>query len=58
MKFFKETINNLHDTDLDYIADRVLKTPIDKRSLSSIFKYAVYKKPSIPLDVAKVFVGV
>jgi digeranylgeranylglycerophospholipid reductase len=54
----KESINQLDDNDLNYIADKVSLTPINKRSLSSIFKHAVYKKPSLIIDVLKVFAGV
>ena len=54
----KEAINQLKDEDLDYIANQVSKVPDTKRSLSTIFKHAVYKKPSIIIDVIKVFAGV
>ena len=54
----KETINDLEDQDLDYIANKVSKVPANKRTLSTVFKHAVFKKPSILIDVAKVFVGI
>ena len=59
-KFYriKEAVHNLSDTDLDYIADIVLKIPPYKRTLSSVFKAAVFKKPSLIIDVLKVFTGV
>ena len=54
----KESINQLADDDLNYIANQVSKVPSDKRSLSNIFKHAVYKKPTLIIDVLKVFAGV
>ena len=44
--------------DLDYIADKVSIIPEHKRGLLDIFKSAVYKKPSLVIDVLKVFAGV
>ncbi len=54
----KESIHRLEDDDLSYIAEKVAKIPENKRTLSSIFKHAVYKKPSLAIDVLKVFAGV
>ena len=54
----KEAINNLDDNDLNSIADKVLAIPHNKRSLASVFKAAVFKKPTLILDVLKVFAGV
>ena len=54
----KETIHGLNDEDLDYIADKVSMIPEHKRGLLDIFKSAVYKKPSLIIDVLKVFAGV
>ena len=48
----------LSDDDLNYIANEVKKVPDDKRTITTIFKNAVYKKPSIIFDVIKVFAGV
>ena len=53
----KEAVNNLNDSDFDDIADSVLSVPLDKRTLSTVFKKAVYKKPSLIIDVLKVFSG-
>ena len=39
-------------------ADKVENIPENKRGLSDVFKAAVYKKPSLMLDVLKVFVGI
>ena len=54
----KEAINQLSDNDLNYIAEKAYNIPQNKRSLMGIFKYAVYKKPSLVVDVLKVFAGV
>ena len=54
----KETINHLTDDDLNYIADKVSNIPESKRSIRNIFKHAVYKKPTLVIDVLKVFAGV
>ena len=48
---------NLNDDDLNYIADKACAIPKEKRTLGSIFKYAVFKKPSLLIDVLKVFTG-
>jgi digeranylgeranylglycerophospholipid reductase len=54
----KETVNQLTDDDLNYIATQASKIPENKRTITSIFKHAVYKKPSIIFDVLKVFAGI
>ena len=54
----KEAVNQLTDDDLNYIANKASKIGTDKLTLSHIFKYAVYKKPSILVDVLKVFAGI
>ena len=54
----KEAVHGLADEDLDHIADKVLSIPSHKRTLSSVFKAAVFKKPSLIMDVVKVFAGV
>jgi len=53
----KNTINNLSDDDLNYIASKVSSTPKEKRTLTGVFKTAVYKKPSLIFDVIKAFAG-
>ena len=53
----KGAMNNLSDDDLNYIADKVASTPREKRTLTGIFKAAVYKKPSLIFDVIKAFSG-
>ena len=54
----KETVNQLDDDDLNYIATKVSEVSAEKRTITTIFKHAVYKKPSIVFDVLKVFAGV
>ena len=54
----KEAVHNLSDEDLDHIAEKVLKISPDKRTLSSVFKAAVFKKPALIVDVLRVFAGV
>jgi hypothetical protein len=44
--------------ELDSIAENVLRIPHDKRTLASVFKAAVFKKPSLIIDVFKVLSGV
>ncbi len=59
-KFYKikEATTQLTKDELDSIAEKVLKTPFEKRTLASIFKAAVFKKPSLIVDVLKVLSGV
>ena len=54
----KETINKLSDLDLDAIADKVDAVPLEDRSLATLFKKAVYKKPSLIFDVLKIYSGI
>ena len=54
----KEAIHHLEDEDFNYIANKVANIPENKRGLSDVFKAAVFKKPSLMIDVLKVFVGV
>ena len=54
----KEAVERLTDDDLDSIAQKVLAIPHDKRTLTSVFKAAVFKKPTLIIDVLKVFAGV
>ena len=53
----KEAVNQLKDSDLDNIAESVLSVPLEKRTLSTVFKKAVFKKPSLIIDVIKIFSG-
>jgi len=54
----KQAVENLTDDDLNRIAESVLSIPHNKRTLASVFKAAVFKKPSLVIDVLKVFAGV
>ena len=53
----KEVIHKLSDDELNDIAIRVNKIDSSKRSLGSVFKTAVYKKPSLIFDVVRIFTG-
>jgi len=54
----KETISRLSDKDLDKIALTISKIPPDKRTITKIFSRLIFKKPSLLVDVMKVFAGV
>ena len=54
----KEATEKLTNEELDSIAEKVLSIPHNKRTLTSVFKAAVFKKPTLIIDVLKVFTGV
>ena len=54
----KEATEKLTNEELDSIAEKVLSIPHNKRTLTSVFKAAVFKKPTLIIDVLKVFSGV
>ena len=54
----KEAIYKFTDADLNRIADGIAKIPEDERTLTKLFSIAVKKKPSLLIDVARVFAGV
>ena len=54
----KEVTEKLTNEELDSIAEKVLSIPDNKRTLTSVFKAAVFKKPTLIIDVLKVFSGV
>ena len=54
----KQAVESLTDDDLNGIAEKILSIPFNQRTLASVFKAAVFKKPSLILDVLKVFAGV
>jgi len=54
----KEATEKLTNEELDSIAEKVLSIPHDKRTLTSVFKAAVFRKPTLIIDVLKVFAGV
>lgn len=53
----KEAISDLSDDTLNLIAEKALQLPEAKRTLGGIFRAAVWNKPSLLLDVARVFVS-
>ena len=53
----KEVVHKLTDDELNEIALKVKKIDPSKRSLGSVFKTAVYKKPTLILDVIRIFAG-
>ena len=58
-KFYriKESIFRFEDKDLIRIADGIADVPENKRSLFKLFSIAVAKKPSLLLDVERLFTG-
>ena len=54
----KEAVHDLSDEDLNDIAIKIESIPNNKRTLTSVFKAAVYKKPSLIIDVMRAFTGV
>jgi digeranylgeranylglycerophospholipid reductase len=53
----KEAISSFSDETLNNIADSALSLPESKRTIGGIFRTALWNKPSMLLDVAKVFVS-
>lgn len=53
----KKAIGKLSDKDLNRITDKVNKIPIEKRSIARLFRACIPQKPSLLIDVAKVFMG-
>ncbi|MBU0475588.1 MAG: NAD(P)/FAD-dependent oxidoreductase [Bacteroidetes bacterium] len=51
----KNGIYNFSDEQFNSIAHAVSKVPMEKRSLGNLFKTALLNKPSLLLDIAKVF---
>ena len=54
----KNAISQFTDDDLDNIAVKVKNIPREKRTLTKIFSTALIKKPTLVLDVIKVFAGI
>ena len=54
----KNAISQFTDDDLDSIALKIEKLPKEKRTLTKIFSTALIKKPTLVLDVIKVFAGI
>ena len=53
----KETIEKLTDEEMNHIAEKMNKLPSDKVTLARVFKTAVIKKPSLIIDVMRIFAG-
>ena len=53
----REAIGSFSDETLNSIAANALKLPEEKRTLGAIFRTALWNKPSMILDVAKVVVS-
>ncbi|GJQ19881.1 MAG: digeranylgeranylglycerophospholipid reductase [Bacteroidia bacterium] len=53
----KEAISEFSDETLNVIAESALKLPEQKRTLGGIFRTALWNRPSLLLDVARVFVS-
>lgn len=53
----KKAVNKLNDKDLNKIIEKLNKLPIDKRSIARLFRACIPLKPSLLIDVAKVFMG-
>jgi digeranylgeranylglycerophospholipid reductase len=54
----KEAISKLSDEDINGIAKKIDSIPIDKRSLQKVFMSSMIKKPSLVIDVLRVFTGI
>jgi len=53
----KEAIADFSDETLNLIAESALKLPEGKRTLGGIFRTALWNKPSLLIDVARVFIS-
>ena len=53
----KEAVAGFSDDTLNNICDSALQLPEEKRTLGGIFRTALWHKPSMMLEVAKVFVS-
>jgi digeranylgeranylglycerophospholipid reductase len=54
----KEAIFKFKDEELNRIADQIAEIPEDKRTLLKLFSAAVTNKPSLLIDVARLFTGI
>jgi digeranylgeranylglycerophospholipid reductase len=54
----KEAIFKFNDEELNRIANQIAEIPEDKRTLLKLFSIAVTKKPSLLIDVARLFTGI
>ena len=53
----KETIQKFTDEEMNHIADKITQIPEDKITLGKVFATAVFKKPSMIIDVMRMFAG-
>ena len=51
----KQAVYKLTDEDLNKTADTILSLSSEKRTLTNIFRTALFRHPSLILDVIKVF---
>ncbi|MFC1550470.1 NAD(P)/FAD-dependent oxidoreductase [Candidatus Neomarinimicrobiota bacterium] len=54
----KEAIFKFSDDNLNQLADQISSIPEDKRTLLKLFSEAVKQKPSLLVDVARLFAGI
>ena len=54
----KEAIFKFSDDNLNQLADQISLIPEDKRTLLKLFSAAVKQKPSLLVDVARLFAGI
>lgn len=52
----KEGIYDFTDEKFNSIAHSILKIPVEKRTLGKVFTTALFNKPSLLIDIAKVFI--
>ena len=53
----KQAVEKLTDENLNRIIKKVNKLPMDRRSIARLFSAAIPQKPSLLIDIAKIFVG-
>lgn len=53
----KKAIDKLTNSDLNKITEKVNKLPVEKQSIARIFRACIPQKPSLLIDIAKVFMG-
>jgi len=53
----REAITSFSDETLNKLCDSAVKLPEEKRTVGGLFRTAMWNKPSILLDIAKVFIS-
>jgi len=53
----REAITSFSDETLNNLCDSAVKLPEEKRTVGGLFRTAMWNKPSILLDIAKVFIS-